>query len=130
MDDLRTVLEDRQYLLFELDGAFVTDKLSFLRQAAVDLPQPPDLVVQNNWDSLIDSVWWGLASLDHTRFAIIRTNAQNMLSSLGDLLTALACLTDVAQSITTTEHGFPRPSELIIFLAGQGANFPTVDLQV
>jgi len=128
---LRAELDKRQYTVLELHGEFVYDKISFLRQAATDLPQPPDLISRDNWDAFADSLWWGLAALDGTKFAIIWTNAQNILrSGLGDLLIALSCFTDIANSIRNAEHGFPRPSEVIVFLLGDGPNFPILNLQL
>ena len=114
--------------MFELEGEFVTDKLSLRVRLQATCHNRPIEVALNNWESLTDSVWRGLASLDNTRFPIIWTNAQNMLeSSLGDLLTAIVCLTDLAQ-IWRQRNMVSQAVLAYCFLAGRGKNFPILEL--
>ncbi|WP_125205931.1 hypothetical protein [Capsulimonas corticalis] len=76
---MKNDLEQRGYCIFELDGRCVHDKSSFLAQAAVDLPQPIELISLNKWDAFQDSIYMNLLDIKEPNVAIIWNDAQEML---------------------------------------------------
>lgn len=123
-DKLMSDLHEHGYRIVVLNGATVQDKLSFLRQAGTDLPQPAELIAKDNWDAFSDSLWCGLYEFPDTKVAIVWTHAQNMVNgNLEDFLVAVSSLADVGIEVANTEHGFPHPMSLVIFLVGEGVNF-------
>jgi hypothetical protein len=108
------------------DGSSVYDKRSFLKQAAMDLPQPPELISNDNWDALLDNLGACLSEIEETRVAIVWTAAETMLiRGLPDLLVAASCFEFLAKVVSTTAYGAPHGVALHVFLVGTGDNFPT-----
>ncbi|MFN3653215.1 MAG: barstar family protein [Armatimonadota bacterium] len=124
LDALRSTLVARGFTLLELDGRQVRDKHSFLLQVRSDFPSPEGLE-PHNWDAFSDCLWLSLRELGAANVAVVWTQVERMLDGgLPDLLTAVSCLEQVAISVAGTEEGFPRATALLIFLVGEGPNFP------
>jgi hypothetical protein len=127
LDALKCLLAENGFRIFELDGASIGDKISLFVKAGEHLPHENGLIARNSWDALIDTLWGGLAELNAERVAFIWTHAEKMLEhSLTDMLIANDCFQHLASEVATTEHGFPHPMLLKIFLVGVGENFPAL----
>jgi len=125
LDELRLFLRENKFRVFESEGRGVRDKGSFFARAIETLPQDPELVAGDpNWDALVDSLWGGLARLDDSRVAILWLEVEKMLErGVPDLLVAACCFQRLASEVSKTEHGFPHPMLLTVFLVGDGENF-------
>jgi hypothetical protein len=126
LPELEGFLKASGFRLLYLDGTHVTDRDSFLEQAAKSLPQPDDLVAVHSWDAFEDSLANGLAAATDDRAAIIWTHAEKMLEGgLSDLVIITNILMDVARSFSIPRPGLPHPSPLAFctVLAGVGLNF-------
>ena len=125
LDKVMATLAELGYRIFTLDGKNIHDKLSYLAQAAQDLPQPPDLVSRNNWDAFNDSLWFGLHELLDNRVAFVWTDAQDMMhGDQKDFLIAVDILEELSGNVAHTEHRFSHPMDLRTFLFGEGDEFP------
>ena len=121
---LRAELERDGSVVFELRGDAITDKASFLRQAAIDLPHPSGLI-PHNWDAFVDCLWGGIEETNALLVAVLWTEAHRMLQGgLHDLLTAVSCFEQVAHSLFSAERESIHPIQLVVFLIGDGENFP------
>lgn len=125
LETLRAALSRWGYVLYQLDGAQVKDRRSFLTAATQTLSLPPGFVVQS-WDGFQDRLWGSLCGVEASHVAFIWQDADQMLNGgLGDLLSAVSIFEETARRVYNfTESGFPHEMDFTLFLVGAGPNFP------
>lgn len=118
-------LEETGVPVVRLDGSRITDKRSFLCQAAVDLPGPEEGDEPDSWDAFADWLWEGLAEGHDDALIIAWTDVDTVLQAdLPTLLTAADLMARMAEEVHAGEGGFPRPLALRVVLLGTGPMFP------
>jgi Barstar (barnase inhibitor) len=128
LDALRARLHEEGFKVYELDGRSIEDGDSFFAAIQDSLPFDPPISGRVHWDALSDSLWGGLAELAAPRVAILWTGVERMLDhGLCDLLSAVDCLRDVAESVANAAHGIPQTVDLFVFLVGEGKSFRPLD---
>lgn len=120
---LRAALDEGGFRIFAIEAEVGNDDALFA-EAEQHLPVAPDLPV-HSWDGFADVLWSGLAALEADRVAILWHRIDRVAAeALPTLLVASRVLTDVARQVSSTERGFPRETELRVFLVGRGPSFP------
>jgi hypothetical protein len=122
---LRAELQKHGFAVYVLDGNSIFDEGSFLRTFARDVPfevfHPGDLIPPVNWNAFGDCLSSGLGSRPETRVAILWDGADRMLDgNLPFLLNAVERITWEADRV----WGYDPPIMLVVFLVGDGPNFP------
>jgi hypothetical protein len=125
METLQTALRRWGFFVYQLDGAQVTDRRSFLNAVTQTLSLPAGFGIQS-WHGFQDHLWGSLCGVEASHVAFIWQDADQMLSGgLGDLLTAVSIFEETGRRVYNfTESGFPHEMDFTLFLVGDGANFP------
>ena len=122
LGELHSYLQQDAYRVFELNGKTVSNSESFFEEVKRVLPLDPPL--SGSWDAFADSLFGGIDDLACPRVAIIWDDSESMvMAALGDFLTAIDCLFQVARDVATKEFGVSVPTKLLVFLVGSGESY-------
>lgn len=104
----------------ELRGDEVVDLDSFLRQTAVDLPQPRATSPPATLSALSDNLWQGLHGLKQAEVAVVWSHVEQLSDrDLGMFLWLTQLFGDLSREVARS----PQPFSLYLVVAGEGRAF-------
>jgi len=123
-DDVKRWLEEANFVTFELPLNLDSGE-AFWEATRNVLPFDPSLGTFVVWDGFADSLFGGLDELRDPRVAIIWDHVEQIVTEhLEDFVQIVSTLEQVALQVSTPTSGIDVPVQLVIFLLGEGPNFP------
>jgi hypothetical protein len=123
-DLLKDFLGELRFQIFELDGAYIENKTTFLEAVNKQWPRTKELggYGWDQWNSVFGA---GLEDLESERVALIWYYPEHLINGdLPSFLIAYELLWQMAQLAITEPEQFSHMRTLLIFLVGNGDNFP------
>jgi hypothetical protein len=103
----------------------VSSASTFFKQAAIDLPQSPELVAHESWDALQDNLWSCTLNHNSEKHAIVWCYPERLYSNdLEAFIQAVSVL--IGHGVDMLTHSTLRREVVVLFL-GVGNGFRSLE---
>lgn len=113
-------LEQKKFVVFNLNGSNIQSIKDMLDQSSIDLPQPSDTSPPYNLSALSDNLWQGFSNLEQVQVAVFWNHADVLLAHrLKDFLKLVDLFTTLSRQLVDQ----PKEITLVLVLVGSGESF-------